>query len=226
MTQHVFGSAVQRPEVKALVLHINSGAARSGNDVSQAPWASGPSGTNEGVDPDVLAKALRLHADLVPRYAFRLTGNVHDAEDLAQDVFVRVLRALPRFDPDLGSMEGWLSRITLNLFRDKLRKDRLREPGRFFGAEEPACTRPGPAEVALAGRLDPDLEAALESLPPAMLETVLLADVAGLSHREIAATTGVARGTVASRLCRAHARLQAQLAPHRVQQAHQFRHVA
>lgn len=226
MTQHVFGSAVQRPEVKALVLHSNSGAARCGNEVSQAPWAPGPSGTDEEVDADLLAKALRLQADLVPRYAFRLTGNVHDAEDLAQDVFVRVLRSLPRFDPDLRSMEGWLYRITLNLFRDKLRKDRLREPGRFYGAEEPVCTRPGPAELALAGHLEPDLEAALQSLPPAMLQTVLLADVVGLSHREIAATTGVARGTVASRLCRAHARLQAHLAPHRVQPAHQFRRVA
>lgn len=213
MKEHAFESAGRLPEVDALVLHINSGAAR--REVAQTPRAPGPSGLDEEVDADLLAKAVRLHADMVPRYAFRLTGMVHDAEDLAQDVFVRVLRSLPRFDPDLGSMEGWLYRITLNLFRDKLRKDRLREPGRFDGDADPLCTRPGPAEVALAGHLDPDLESALQSLTPAMLDTVLLADVVGLSHREIAATTGVARGTVASRLCRAHARLQAQLAPRR-----------
>lgn len=203
MTLHRRERTLPPAEVEGLLLHLKPGAA------GQAPR---PGRTSVHVDADLLATAVRLHADMVPRYAFRLTGNVYDAEDLAQDVFVRVLRSLPGFDPDLGSMEGWLSRITVNLFRDKLRKDRVRRPPSSREAAEPACSRPGPDELALAHHLDPDLEAALRSLTPAMLHTVLLADVYGLSHRQIAAITKVARGTVASRLCRAHSRLQAQLA--------------
>jgi RNA polymerase sigma-70 factor (ECF subfamily) len=212
--QHPLEGVMLPAEEEGLVLDLRPGR------VSRAP---GPGRADSPVDTDLLATAVRLHADLVPRYALRLTGNAYDAEDLAQDVFVRVLRSLPSFDPDLGSMEGWLSRITINLFRDKLRKDRLRQPRHSYAAAEPPCNRPGPAELALARHLDPDLEAALWSLTPAMRHTVLLADVAGLSHREIAAMTGVARGTVASRLSRAHACLQAQLAQDHVQPDRQFR---
>src|SRR3712207_3338988 len=56
----------------------------------------------------------------VQRLAYRLTGNRADAEDLAQDVFVRAFRALPRFRQ--GTMEGWLHRITTNLFLDQARR--------------------------------------------------------------------------------------------------------
>lgn len=216
MTRHALASAVNIAAQEGTVLHLESDRSASGSAASsiQVSLPPAPAGTDDRMYADLLAKAVRLHAELVPRQAFRLTGDVHAAEDLSQDVFVRVLQSLPRFDPDRGSMEGWLYRITMNLFRDQLRRNRLRQPHRLYAAAELTCSRPRPDELALARRLDPDLEAALRSLTPAVLDTVLLADVAGLSHREIAAMTGVARGTVASRLCRAHARLQAQLAPH------------
>ncbi|MFC7362245.1 sigma-70 family RNA polymerase sigma factor [Nocardioides astragali] len=216
MTHHDHTSAPNSAAEQGTLLHLASDrpASRSAPDNMQIPRPPTTAGTDDRIDADLLAKAIRLHADLVPRQAYRLTGDVHAAEDLSQDVFVRVLRSLPRFDPDRGSMEGWLYRITMNLFRDQVRRNRLRQPHRFYAAAEPTCSRPRPDELVLARHLDPDLEAALRSLTPAMLDTVLLADVAGLSHREIAAMTGVARGTVASRLCRAHARLQAQLSSH------------
>src|SRR5699024_1420708 len=60
------------------------------------------------------------HSARVYRLAFRLTGNPHDAEDLTQDVFVRVFRSLDRFRP--GTLEGWLHRITTNLYLDGARR--------------------------------------------------------------------------------------------------------
>ena len=65
------------------------------------------------------------HSARVYRLAYRLTGNLHDAEDLTQEVFVRVFRSLDRYTP--GTFEGWLHRITTNLFLDQARrKQRIR----------------------------------------------------------------------------------------------------
>ena len=65
------------------------------------------------------------HSDRVYRLAYRLTGNRHDAEDLTQEVFVRVFRSLDTYTP--GTFEGWLHRITTNLFLDQARrKQRIR----------------------------------------------------------------------------------------------------
>ena len=63
---------------------------------------------------------VRTHADRVYRLALRLSGNRVDAEDLTQDTFVRVFRSLDRYEP--GSFEGWLHRITTNLFLDMVRR--------------------------------------------------------------------------------------------------------
>ena len=65
------------------------------------------------------------HSSRVYRLAYRLTGNVHDAEDLTHDVFIRVFRSLHSYQP--GTFEGWLHRITTNVFLDKMRrKQRIR----------------------------------------------------------------------------------------------------
>src|SRR6476469_349312 len=63
---------------------------------------------------------VRLHSARVYRLAYRLTGNQHDAEDLTQEVFVRVFRSLASYTP--GTFEGWLHRITTNLFLDMVRR--------------------------------------------------------------------------------------------------------
>src|SRR5690625_7631620 len=63
---------------------------------------------------------VRSHSSRIYRLAYRLTGNAHDAEDLTQDVFVRVFRSLSTYRP--GTFEGWLHRITTNLFLDRARQ--------------------------------------------------------------------------------------------------------
>ena len=65
-------------------------------------------------------EVVRTHSARVYRLAYRLTGNPHDAEDLTQEVFVRVFRSLANYTP--GTFEGWLHRITTNLFLDQVRR--------------------------------------------------------------------------------------------------------
>ena len=114
------------------------------------------------------------HSDRVYRLAYRLTGNRPDAEDLTQEVFVRVFRSLDTYTP--GTFEGWLHRITTNLFLDQARrKQRIRfdaltdaRAAYLVGAE----TEPGLA--AADRRFDDDVEGALAALPPDFRAAVVL----------------------------------------------------
>ena len=154
---------------------------------------------------------VRMHSTRVYRLAYRLTGNPHDAEDLTQEVFVRVFRSLSSYTP--GTFEGWLHRITTNLFLDwARRKQRIRFEGL---ADEMAHRLPGaeptPAEAFDDSHLDDDVQAALKALPPESRAAVVLCDIEGFSYEEIAATLGVKLGTVRSRIHRGRAALRAAL---------------
>ena len=160
---------------------------------------------------------VQQHSARVYRLAYRLTGNPHEAEDLTQDVFVRVFRSLENYVP--GTFEGWLHRITTNLFLDGVRrKQRIR----FDALPEDAGDRlaskeRGPEDVYDDTHFDPDVQAALQSLPPDFRAAVVLCDIEGLSYEEIAATLDVKLGTVRSRIHRGRAQLRAALehrAPH------------
>jgi len=154
---------------------------------------------------------VRAHSARVYRLAYRLTGNPHDAEDLTQEVFVRVFRSLSSYTP--GTFEGWLHRITTNLFLDGARrKQRIRFEGL---ADEMAHRLPGseptPAEAFDDTHLDDDVQAALKALPPEYRAAVVLCDIEGFSYEEIAATLGVKLGTVRSRIHRGRAQLRSAL---------------
>jgi RNA polymerase sigma-70 factor (ECF subfamily) len=154
---------------------------------------------------------VRQHSSRVYRLAYRLTGNQHDAEDLTQEVFVRVFRALPSYTP--GTFEGWLHRITTNLFLDMARR---RQRIRFEGLGDQAVgllrdDEPTPAQAFDARHLDTDVQQALEALAPEYRAAVVLCDIEGLSYEEIAATLGVKLGTVRSRIHRGRAQLRAAL---------------
>jgi RNA polymerase sigma-70 factor (ECF subfamily) len=147
----------------------------------------------------------------VYRLAYRLTGNPHDAEDLTQEVFVRVFRSLSSYTP--GTFEGWLHRITTNLFLDSARrKQRIRFEGL---ADEMAHRLPGseptPAQAFDDSHLDDDVQAALKALPPEYRAAVVLCDIEGFSYEEVAATLGVKLGTVRSRIHRGRAQLRSAL---------------
>lgn len=161
------------------------------------------------------------HAGRVYRLAYHLTGNQHDAEDLTQDVFVRVFNSLSQYKP--GTFEGWLHRITTNLFLDRMRrKSRIRFD---FMADDDAGVatsdsfdrheRSGQPEEAFdMSHLGADIIEALADLPPEYRAAVVLSDIEGLSYEEIAATLGIKLGTVRSRLSRARGRLRESLSHH------------
>jgi RNA polymerase sigma factor (sigma-70 family) len=170
----------------------------------------------EGADwsPPTWDEVVREHADRVYRLAYRLTGNQHDAEDLTQETFIRVFRSLASFQP--GTFEGWLHRITTNLFLDLVRR---RARVRMEGLPEEADRLPGggpePEHVFSATHLDPALQSALDELAPEFRAAVVLCDVEGLSYEEIGATLGVKLGTVRSRIHRGRAALRTALERHR-----------
>jgi RNA polymerase sigma factor (sigma-70 family) len=162
--------------------------------------------------PPTWEEVVRTHSARVYRLAYRLTGDRHDAEDLTQEVFVRVFRSLSTYAP--GTFEGWLHRITTNLFLDQARrKSRIRFEGFADDAAERLPGRePTPAQAYFDTHLDGDIEAALAALPPEFRAAVVLCDIEGLSYEEIAATLGVKLGTVRSRIHRGRAQLRAALA--------------
>ncbi|MFH5822211.1 RNA polymerase sigma factor SigE [Georgenia sp. AZ-5] len=176
---------------------------------SPAPLLEGAEG---GWAPPSWEQIVTEHSGRVYRLAYRLTGNRADAEDLTQETFVRVFRSLHSYKP--GNFDGWLHRITTNLFLDQARRrSRVRlDP---IGESTERLPSLHDAEEPERGfehaHLDLDVQAALDSLPPRYRAAVVLCDIEGLSYEEIATTLGIKMGTVRSRIHRARAMLRDQL---------------
>jgi RNA polymerase sigma-70 factor (ECF subfamily) len=154
---------------------------------------------------------VREHGPRVYRLAFRLTGNRYDAEDLTHEVFLRVFRSLSDYVP--GTFEGWLYRITVNLFLDGMRRrSRVRFEPLPDDTERIAGASATPESDFEHLNLDADVRAALLSLPPDFRAAVVLCDIEGLPYEEIAAVLGIKLGTVRSRIHRGRAQLRAALA--------------
>jgi RNA polymerase sigma-70 factor (ECF subfamily) len=152
------------------------------------------------------------HSDRVYRLAYRLTGNRPDAEDLTQEVFVRVFRSLHTYTP--GTFAGWLHRITTNVFLDQARR---RQRIRFDHLSDErasllATDLRAPDAAYLDVRFDDDVERALAALTPEFRAAVVLCDVEGLSYEEIAEILDAKLGTVRSRIHRGRAQLRSALA--------------
>ena len=168
----------------------------------------------QGGDQAAFGQLVRHYQRAVHRLAYGLTRNPSDADDLAQETFVRAWQALRRFR--VGEpLYPWLSRITVNLafslFRRRKRRpedaiEPLLEAGRQFGTED------DPIEHAARNERDAQLAAAFEELSPDHRVVLVLRAVEDLSYEEIAQRLGVPPGTVMSRLSRARAELKSRLA--------------
>jgi RNA polymerase sigma-70 factor (ECF subfamily) len=189
-----------------------------------APTASEDDGADVTTEHDISAtphptpgvptwdEIVDKHTARVYRLAYRLTGNAHDAEDLTQEVFVRVFRSLDTYTP--GTFEGWLHRVTTNLFLDGARrKQRIR----FDALSDERASRlrsssPSPDMAYADMHFEDDVERALATLPPDFRAAVVLCDVEGLTYEEIAEILDAKLGTVRSRIHRGRAQLRAALA--------------
>ena len=164
---------------------------------------------------------VRLHTRRVYGLCYRFTGRESEAQDLTQDVFLRVFRALGSFRSAEGSFTTWLARLTRNLLIDHYRRtrnervtDSIEEQlprieggteGRRGDAFSAAPRRP---DSAVAGREASELlQSALEKLSPELRETIILRDLQEMEYREIAQVLTIPEGTVKSRLNRGRAEL-------------------
>ncbi len=161
--------------------------------------------------PPEPAELVRRHRGRVLRLATRLTGNRSDAEDLTQEVFVRALTSADTLRAD--GVEGWLHRVTTNLFLDHARR-RARTRVDPWGEHLEARIRPAEAaDTELLGEtFESDVEIALTALAAPLRAVVVLVDLEGLSYAEAASVLDLKVGTVRSRLHRGRSQLRRALA--------------
>jgi len=158
-----------------------------------------------GGDLAAFEDLVRAYQQHVWRFLRRLVGDATVAEDLAQEVFLRVFHRLPTYAFQ-AKFSTWLFQIARNAGIDELRSRQRR--ARLLRALPPAPP-PGPG----AAEARTEIDAALAALPADLRETMVLIEVFGLPYAEAAAVMGVAVGTVKSRMFTARRRTQAWAAP-------------
>jgi RNA polymerase sigma-70 factor (ECF subfamily) len=141
-------------------------------------------------------RMVREHQDRVFALGYALTGNRHDAEEVAQDTFLRAYRALITYPPDRVrdlKQKAWLHRIAVNVVRNRVRgvRPRLVE---LNGSESDHS--PGPEAQAMRHAEMDDLAARVACLPPRFRDAVVLRHVQELSYEEAAEALGQPVGTV------------------------------
>lgn len=149
------------------------------------------------------------HVSRVFSLAYRMCGDEEQARDLVQESFIRVFSRLSTFRGD-AALSTWVYRVTLSVVANARRRHRGRDRETDFDSIEPiADDRVADADPDLKERL----HAAIESLPEIYRTTLVMHDVEGFTHVDIAAALGVAVGTSKSRLSFARAQLRTMLAP-------------
>ena len=200
----------ERSAVKTRALASTSAEDKRRTATASAPPIANASASSAAPSLERWDDIVRTYADSVYRLAYRLSGNVQDAEDLTQETFIRVFRSLDRYRP--GTFEGWLHRITTNLFLDQVRhRSVVRMEALPEDTERVGSNSAGPAALMDDKLLHPDLQRALDTLSPDYRVAVVLCDIEGLRYEEIADLLGVKIGTVRSRIHRGRAQLRAQL---------------
>jgi RNA polymerase sigma-70 factor (ECF subfamily) len=157
---------------------------------------------------------------MVYRVAYQFAGNHHDAEDIAQDVFIKVFRSIDRFRQD-AQLTSWLYRIVMNACIDHRRRSAPAGWAPFTDEAElkmlnTAEDGPGPEDAAYGSQLGVVLEAEIARLPPGQRLVFTMRHHEGLKLAEIAEALGLAEGTVKRQLHAAVHRLRGALAAARV----------
>lgn len=164
-------------------------------------------------DPEAFEEVYRRYCGMVYNLAYRMSGSGATAEDLSQEIFLRVFRHLERFKGH-SSLKTWVYRVALNLCRSRLGRSRLQtRPLREESADgeegvEVIDPSRDPEELAMAHNLGRHVSRALTGVKPVFREAVVLRDLEGLSYEEIAEILEVRIGTVRSRIARGRERLR------------------
>ncbi len=173
-----------------------------------------------GGDPAAFQALVERHRSMVYRVAYQFAGNHHDAEDIAQEVFIKVYRSLDKFRQD-AQLSSWMYRIVMNACIDHRRRQ---GPASAAAAGEEAELTllntpeetPGPEERAYAGELGQVLELEINRLPNGQRVVFIMRHHQGLKLGEIAEALGLAEGTVKRQLHAAVHRLRHALTHARV----------
>ena len=170
-------------------------------------------------DSSAFQLLVEQHRSMVYRVAYQFAGNHHDAEDIAQDVFIKVYRSLSRFRQD-SQFTSWIYRIAMNACIDHRRRQlsagAAPSGARFNEDAEQQMVNtpedgPGPETTAYAGELGSVLETAIGRLPHGQRIVFVMRHYEGLKLGEIASALGLAEGTVKRQLHAAVHRLRAVL---------------
>jgi len=172
-------------------------------------------------EPSAYDALVDLYANRLFGFFFRMTGSRADAEDLLQDLFVRVVRMLPRYE-HRGNLESWLFRIAANLGRDHIRRARRRPPTMsLLSDSDTEATGAGSRETAgdqgalaaASGGLEQQeeidaLQRGLAALPDPEREVIMLRHFSDMTFAQIAEIMGTPLGTALARAHRGLARLR------------------
>jgi len=161
------------------------------------------------------------HQGQIYNVCYRMLGNAAEAEDVAQDVFIKSFQAIDSFRGD-SALGTWLYRIAVNLCKNRLKylgRRHYRQNAAIEDVQEGSFAPESsgrvtgepvgrPDEILEGNRAESRIQRALAQIEPAFRELLVLRDVQGLSYAEVVDITGLAEGTVKSRLHRARAALQ------------------
>ena len=147
------------------------------------------------------------HTRRIYNLCYRFTGNHHEAEDLTQDVFLRIYRTLGSYRSAHGGFATWMTSVTRNLLIDHYRRtkrDRMTDSldDAMPKLEQKETAAPRPDQAALVGELSAQVQRALGRVSPDLREAVILRDLQGLEYKEIQDVLQVPEGTVKSRINR------------------------
>jgi RNA polymerase sigma-70 factor (ECF subfamily) len=170
-------------------------------------------------DGGAWAELVRGHHRRVYGMCYRFTGSAHDAEDLTQDVFLKLYGNLRSFNGEKGSFTTWITTLTRNLLVDHFRRSRMERStdsldAGWDDAEEPRvgadllqAVGRSPHDHTMARELERMVQAALAKVSPELREAVILRDLEDMDYKEIALVLRVPEGTVKSRISRGRAEL-------------------
>ncbi len=195
------GARAQREEVRPLEIDWSQ-VVRSCMDGDSAAWA----------------ELVRTHHRRVYALCYRFTGNAADAEDLTQDVFLKIYSNLASFDTARGSLQVWITTMTRNLLVDNFRRTRNQratgslddgwdESDELRPVDRLMAGGPSPHDSAAQKEIAHMVQGALARVSAELREAVILRDLQDMDYKEIAQVLGIPEGTVKSRISRGRAEL-------------------